>query len=727
MKRLSVILTSLLFLSSLTSCHKDTCTENPFFEEWTAQYGFPPFDRIRTVHYVPAFERAVSVHNAEIAAITENKETPSFKNTIEALDLSGQMLDMVSDVFAMQSGVDSDEEMQAVVEQVRPLLAAHEDDMIMNRVLFNRIHEVYERRYSLDLKPDQIRLTEKTHDAFVRSGALLDGKEGQRLKEINQELVSLSIIFGSNVLAETSGYTLEVPSSQANDILGQPKEAARALATREGLTDMYVFTLSGSSMIPFLSSCSYRTLREQIYTAYLECCAHGDEYDNARVINDILRLRNEKAHILGFGSFAEYAISGQTAGAPEAVYSLLEELFPKAVDKAREELDLMDDLLGDDIREATFESWDWWYYAEKIRKKNYALNDEMLKPYFSLDNVRQGAFNLANRLYGITFRPVAVPVYNEDVTVFEVLDKDLSHLGLLSFDFFSREGKRQGSWCGYYRRQRYSEDGLERTSPIVGIVCNFQKPAQASAQALLSLDETSSVFHEFGHALHSLFTNVRYNGLLAAEKDFMEFPALIMENWAFDPDILRSYASNSRSNELISDSMIEKINRSRKFNQGFRLTRLLAAALLDLDVHSARTFDNIDPKEFTKKMLNEKRGLIPQIEPMFRLPYFSHIFDGGYESAYYSYIWAEVLDKDAFAAFCEGSDHTDRRTAEAFRHRILERGGSEDGMALYRAFRGCDPDRTHMLRARGLWTDPELNEERQDIEYVEEDEKQNTL
>lgn len=684
---------------------------NPFFEEWTTPYGVPPFDRIRAYHYEPAFERAMSLHDEQIEAITANTDDPTFANTLAAYDASGRMLDDVTNIFSMLCAAETSEQMQAIEERVMPRLAAHYDKILMNDALFARIKTVYDRRNSIDLTPDRLRLTEKVYNAFVRSGALLNGEEKERLKQINEELSVASVRFGNNILAENNAFELELTSDELDGLPSSVRDAARSAAKAKGADDKYLFTLHKPSLIPFLTYSSRRDLRKQMYEAYLNRCNHNDDSDNKQLVNDMIRLRTEKAHLLGYRSYAEYVTADQMAGTPQKVYALLDEVWVPALEKAKEELAEMEELFRADFGEEDdrFESWDWWYYAERLRKQNYSLNEEMIRPYFSLDNVRQGVFNTANRLYALTFRPIVVPLYNEEVSAYEVLDSDESHLGVLYFDFFPRAGKGQGAWCGYFREPSRDAGG-NRIAPVVSIVCNFTRPS-ASTPALLTIDETLTLFHEFGHALHFLFSDVQYNGLLDVEGDFVELPSQIMENFAFEPEILKTYAVHYRTNEIINDTYIGKIRRSALFNQGFATTELIAAALSDMDIHSTENYSPIDVDGFEYNALYERRGLIPQIEPRYRYNYFAHIFSGGYSAGYYFYIWAEVLDKDAFAAFKESGDTFNRRIAEAFRNQILSRGGSADGMTLYTNFRGKEPDKTPMLKARGLWTEPEPDEE----------------
>ncbi len=674
--------------------------ENPFFTAWETPYGVPPFDRIEPDHFLPAFERGMSLLDAEIDAITSNNDDPTFENVILAFDRSGQMLTQVQLVFSMLCAAETSPEMQEIQAQATPLLAAHADKVRLNEQLFAKVKAVYDMRATLELDAEQQRLLQKTYDGFVRAGALLDAEKKARLKAINEELSVASMTFGNNVLAENNDFVLELGSDQLGGLPSSVRDAAREKAEALGKGDgVWAFTLHKPSLLPFLTYSSERALREQLYKGYLNRGNNGNEHDNKQLINDQIRLRTEKAHLLGYPSYAAYVVADEMAGTTEAVYGLLDEIWTPALERAKGELAEMEKLFCKDFPEGEFASWDWWYYAEKLRKKNYALDEEMLRPYFSLENVQGGIFFLANRLYGITFRPIAVPVYHPEVTAFEVLDVDESHLGVLYFDYFPRDGKSQGAWCGNYVEQTY-KDG-ERVAPVVSIVANFTRPT-SSAPALLTLDETETLFHEFGHALHFLFHDVKYRGLAEVEGDFVELPSQIMENWAFEPELLRQYAMHYRTNEPIPAYLVEKLRKSDLFNQGFTTTELVAAALSDLDIHSMTGYEPFDPLAFERQVLNERRGLIPQIEPRYRYPYFSHIFDGGYSAGYYFYTWAEVLDKDAFMAFRESGDLFDKHIAADFRKKLLARGGSEEGMALYRAFRGKDPDKKAMLLGRGL-------------------------
>ena len=705
MKRILFVLTLVMTALNTTFCSNQVEDKgNPLLSEFNTPYGVPPFDQIEAKHYEPAFKRAMSLHNEEVAAILANKNEATFDNTILELDRSGALLTTISELFGMMGAAMNSDEMQAVQTKVMPKLAAHYDAISMNDELFQRIKVVYDKRHSTDLTAEQIRLVEKMYDSAVRQGALLNEEQKSRLKEINEELSLLTVKFDNNLLAETNDFKLELTGKDCNDLPKGVRDAAKVGEDE----NKYVFTLHKPSLIPFLTYSKQRDLREKMYKAYLNRCNNENEHDNKAIINDMIRLRIEKANLLGYKSFSDYVISEQMAQSPEAVYALLEDIFTQANNKAKEELEAMNAMFKRDYPNEKFASWDWWYYAEKVRKQKYNLNEEMTSPYFALDNVRQGAFNLANRLFGLTFRPVVVPQYHNEASAYEVLDNDGSHLGILYFDFHPRASKSQGAWCGYFRRPGYDREG-KRITPVVSIVCNFTKPS-GNTPALLSIDETTTLFHEFGHALHFLFSDVPYSGLLDVEGDFVELPSQIMENWALEKELLKTYAVHHRNNTIINDNLIGKIARSAQFNQGFMTTELLAAALVDLDIHSLQKYESLDIDAFEYKALYEKRGMISEIEPRYRLPYFAHIFAGGYSSGYYFYTWAEVLDKDAFAAFAETGDIFHRKTAQALR-KLLSSGGKRDGMTLYREFRGAEPSRDALLKARGLWVEPASNDE----------------
>ena len=688
--------------------------ENPLLTEWNDRFGVPPFDRIKAEHFEPALTQAMSVHNAEIDAIVTNNDEPSFENTVLAFDNSGKLLERVELCFGMLCAAETNPEMQAVEQAMSPKLTAHSGAIMMNDGLFERIKSVYERRGALGLDALQIRLTEKIYRRFVRGGALLSDEDKEQLRKVDEELASARVKYAANLLAANSGFELVV--NKLEDLDGLPssaRDAAASEATARGMKGKWVFTTKKPSMLPFLTYSSKRELREKLYRGYLDRCNYNDSIDNKQVINDIVRLRTERAHLLGYPTHAHYVLDVQMARTPKNVYSMMDDLWAPALERAKAEMEAMREMMKSETGLDDFASWDWWYYAEKVRKRDYSLDESSLRPYFSLENVRSGIFELSNRLYGLTFRPVQLPVYHEECETYEVLDENNEHLGVLYLDYHPRDGKSGGAWCGEYRTQSFDAEG-NRIAPIVSIVCNFSRPSGGDP-ALLSIDETQTFFHEFGHALHALFSQVKYSGLGGVERDFVELPSQIMENWSLEPEMLRRYALHHRTNEPIPTHMIEKLQRSRHFNQGFNTVELLAASLTDMDIHTIENYSPIDVNEFERKMLNERRGLMEQIAPRYRYPYFSHIFDGGYSSGYYSYLWAEVLDKDAYQAFVESGDIFNKRIATDFRNKLLARGGEADGMDLYRAFRGADPDRKPLLLGRGLIEEEVVEEEKTEV------------
>ena len=703
---------AMFFMQSCTPKTEQTM-ENPLLSEWNDRFGVPPFDRIKAEHFAPALEQAMSVHNAEIDAIVTNNDEPTFENTVLAYDNSGKLLERVELCFSLLCAAETNAEMQAIEQEMSPKLTAHSGAIMMNDALFERVKSVYERRGALGLDSLQLRLTEKLYRRFVRGGALLSVEDKEQLRKVDEELSAARVKYAANLLAANSGFELVI--SNQDDLDGLPssiRDAAASEASAREMKGKWVFTTKKPSMLPFLTYSSKRELREKLYRGYLDRCNYNDSIDNKQVINDIVRLRTERAHLLGYPTHAHYVLDVQMARSPENVYAMMDELWAPALERAKAEMEAMREMMKEETGLDDFASWDWWYYAEKVRKRDYSFDESSLRPYFSLENVRSGIFELSNRLYGLTFRPVQLPVYHEDCETYEVLDEKNEHLGVLYLDYFPRDGKSGGAWCGEYRTQSFDAEG-NRIAPIVSIVCNFPRPTGGDP-ALLSIDETQTFFHEFGHALHNLFSQVKYGGLGGVERDFVELPSQIMENWALEPEMLRRYALHHRTNDPIPHHLIEKLQRSRHFNQGFNTVELLAASLTDMDIHTIEQFSPIDVNEFERKMLNERRGLMEQIAPRYRYPYFSHIFDGGYSSGYYSYLWAEVLDKDAYQAFVESGDIFNKRIATDFRNKVLARGGEADGMDLYRDFRGADPDRKPLLLGRGLIEEEEVVEEQTD-------------
>jgi peptidyl-dipeptidase Dcp len=682
---------------------------NPFFSAWTTPFGVPPFEDLRPEHFKPAFEEGMRRQRAEIDSIVDNTAVPDFQNVILAYDRSGELYGTVSRVFGAITSAETTDELEKIKTEMSPLQSAHSDAISLNERLFKKVKAVYDTRETAGLDAAQKRLTERVYQRFERNGALLSDADKATLRKINEELSMLGVRFDSNNRGAVNSFRMVIENRDATGLPANVITRAKTRAKDEGLgDDRLAFNLSKPSWIPFLTYSDREDLRRKLYEAWLGQCAEGSEFDNAQIINDMIRLRTQRAHLLGFESYAAFQLDDKMAKNPENVYRFLDDIWTPALEKATVERDELQTIKRRETNDpnAELQSWDWWYYTEKVRKERFSFDEEQARPYFSLDNVRSGIFKLCNKLYGISFRPIVAPVYHKDVTVYEVLDFDNSHLGVIYMDFFPRPGKGSGAWCGSYRPQGYSADG-ERIAPITNIVCNFTEPS-GDNPSLLSLDEAETFFHEFGHALHNLFANVPYRGLLGVERDFVELPSQIMENWAFAPTMLTEYAIHYRSGDPIPTRIVERIAESGQFNQGFVTVELVAASLSDMDVHSMKEYSPFGVAEFERNALTVKRKLIPQIEPRYRYPYFSHIFDGGYSAGYYSYIWAEVLDKDAYDAFVESGDIFSRRVANDFRYKVLAPRGMKDGMELYRDFRGAEPSREALFRARGLLSASQL-------------------
>lgn len=676
-------------------------TSNPFFTEWDTPFGVPDFDRIEVADYMPAFKEGMRAQAAEVRAIIDNPEAPTFANTIEALEASGAVLDRVSSVFFNLNSADTNEEMQAVAKEVAPMLSKHSDDIALDPDLFARVKAVYDARESAGLDAEQRRLLDEYYKDFVRGGANLGEQDKVRLREINERLSVLSLQFGENVLDDTNGFAMVIDDE--TDLEGLPPavvQAASEAASERGHEGKWVFTLHKPSMIPFITYSPRRDLREKIYTAYTKVGMNGGDSDNREILVEMANLRLERAKLLGYPSHAAFVLDDNMAKTPQAVYDLLGKLWTPALARAKAEeaeLQAMADAEGGDFQ---IQPWDWWYYAEKVKKAKYDFDDEALRPYFQLDAVREGAFTVANRLYGITFtKRDDLPKYHKDVQVYEVKDADGSHIGIYTVDYYPRASKRGGAWMNAYRKQ--SRLAGKEVTPIICNVSNLSRPT-GDTPALLSLDEVSTLFHEFGHALHGLLSDCTYKRLSGTDvaRDFVEMPSQVMENWAFEPEVLALYARHYQTGEPIPADLLERMNKAKLFNQGFATTEYLAASFLDMDWHSITEPYHGDPMAFEEESLG-RIGLIPEIVSRYRSPYFRHIFAGGYSAGYYSYIWAEVLDADAFQAFKEHGlfDHD---TANAFRRNILAAGGTEDPMVLYKRFRGHDPSIEPLLERRGL-------------------------
>lgn len=693
-----------LIFAAAMSCMVCACgqqaadTGNPFLSEFETPYGTPDFDRIKVEHYEPAFLKGIEQQNEEIKAIVENPEEPSFENTIVALDNSGEILARVSGVFFALTEADTNDEMMALEAKIAPMLSEHSDNIFLNQELYKRVAAVHaqEEAGKIQLTTEQHYLLDKYYKEFIRSGAGLDAQKQERLREINKQLSTLTIEFGNHVLADNNDYLLVVDKKE--DLAGLP-DAVIAGAAQEakahGKDGKWVFTLQESSRTPLLQYAQNRELRKNIYQAYTSLGNRGNANDNKEVLKKVLALRLEKAKLMGFNNFAEYQLADNMAKNPKNALDLLYGLWEYSIKNAKAEAAELQKIMDREGKGEKLEAWDWWYYAEKLRQEKYDLNEDAIKPYFSQEDVHNGLCTVVNKLYGITLTPCdSISVYNKDVKTYIVKDADGSLLGVFYSDYMPRASKRSGAWMSNFREQQ------EGVRPLIYNVASFTKPA-GDLPSLLTIDEARTMYHEFGHALHGLLTQCKCKGVsgTSVAQDFVELPSQIMEHWAVEPEVLKMYAKHYQTREVIPDSLIAKIENQALFNQGFMTTELLAAAILDMEMHCLTTMEGFDVLQFEKQLM-DKLGLIPQIAPRYRSTYFNHIM-GGYAAGYYSYIWAERLDTDAFEAFKEHGLF-DQTTATSFRKNILEKGGSDDPMKLYVTFRGAEPSLDALLKTRGL-------------------------
>lgn len=701
---------SILGLMALVSCNQTATTENepkqeamenPFLVEWNTPFGTPPFSKIEEAHYVPAFNEAIKQMEEAITAITTNKEEANFENTILALENSGQLLDKVSSVFFNMTGAINSDKMQEIAEIVTPIVTKSGDDISMNADLFARIKAVYDNQDKMDLNDEQKMVLKKHYEGFVRGGALLEGEAQDKLRAVNEKLSGLSLKFKKNVLTESNAFALVIDNKE--DLAGLPQsaiDAAAITAKDKGEEGKWVFTLDYPSIWPFMQNADNRDLRKKLHKAYVNRANNDNENDNKEIVAEIANLRIEKANLLGFDNYASYVLDNNMAKTPEKVYELLNQLMTAALPNATKEAEELQKVIDASGENFKLEHWDWWYYTNKLKQQKYALDDEILRPYFKLDNVRDGAFDVATKLFGITFNQIDnVDKYHEDVVVFEVKEADGTMVGLLYTDWHPRTSKRAGAWMTSFRKE--SKVNGERIIPIISVVCNFSKPTETTP-SLLTFEEASTLFHEFGHALHGLLANTTYYSLsgTSVARDFVELPSQIMENWAAEPEVIKSFAKHYETGEVISDELLEKMDKAGKFNQGFVTVEYLSAAILDMDWHTLNAKTDIKTADFEKASL-DKMGLIPEIVVRYRSTYFSHVWGGGYASGYYGYIWAAILDSDAFATFKENGIF-DQATAKSFRDNILSQGGTKEAMDMFVSFKGQEPSIDPLLEKRGL-------------------------
>lgn len=698
---ISIIMIVLLFASCTTPIENELDKSNPFSGEFTTEFKVPPFDKIQIEHYMPAFKEGMRIQNEEITRIINRNGKPTFRNTIEALDDSGVLLTDVASIFYGMTSQNTNEKLQELAKELAPLLSKHGDDISMNPELFKKVKAVYDQKDKLKLDAEQKTLLKEYYTDFVRGGANLNEEDQIIFRKINGELSVLTLQFGDNILNEDKEYKMII---EKGDLAGLPEAvitgAAEAAAARD-LEEKWVITLQKTSFIPFLQYSENRKLREKIYKAYINRGNNNDATDNKKIAVKIANLRVQRANLLGYKTHAHYVLEKSMAKEPDNVYKLLEQIWEPALKVAKNELKEMQEIADSEANSFKLEGWDWWYFADKLKKAKYDLDDELLRPYFQLENVLEGAFTVANKLFGLKFiEKPGLPKYHEDARVFEVLEADGSHLAVLYTDFFPRGGtKSGGAWMNSYRKQ--SRIGGKKVDPVININGNFSKPT-GDKPSLMTFEEVSTLFHEFGHSLHGMLSDCRYNSLsgTSVPRDFVELPSQIMERWASQPEVLKMYAKHYKTGEIIPDELIEKLKNAGHFNQGFITVEFLAASFLDMDWHTLTEAGEIDTPEFENKSLM-KIGLISEIASRYRSTYFNHIFSGGYSSGYYSYIWAEVLDTDAFQAFRE-KGLFDQELAKSFRENILSKGGTEDPMDLFIRFRGAEPKIDALLEGRGL-------------------------
>ncbi|MBR2360746.1 MAG: M3 family metallopeptidase [Bacteroidaceae bacterium] len=686
-------------IAALTACTPKQ--ENPLMADSALPHGAPEFSKYESTHYEAAFLEAFKQQRAEIDAIVANTEAPTFDNTIGALERSGRLLSKVVGVFYNLNETDADATMKETEKNITPLMTEHSAYMTMNEPLFARIKAIYDNKANLSLTREQEMVLDKYYRTFVNGGALLNAKQKKQYMEIEKQLSLAMIKFGDNALAETNAYELHITDEK--DLAGLPQsaiDAARELAQATGKEQGWLFNLQKPSWIPFLQYADNRDLRREMYLAYINRGDNNNANDNKAVITEILKLRQQKAHLFGFDNFAQYQLEDKMAKTPEAAYDLLMTIWNAALPKAKAEAAELQKMMDAEGKGEKLEAWDWWYYTEKLRQQKYALSESELRPYFSLENVRKGSFMVAEKLFGVTFRPIeGLDIYHPEVETFEVLDSDGSHLALFYVDYFPRATKRAGAWMNNIVEPS-NVDG-ENKRPMIVNVCNFTRPS-GDTPSLLTIDEARTLFHEFGHALHGMLTQAKYPTVAGTNvaRDFVELPSQIMEHWAIEPEVMKLYATHYQTGEPITDELIAKMQATSSFNSGFETVELVGAALLDMEYHMQDDYTTFEANAFEKSVA-DKIGLIPQIAFRYRGPYFNHVFNGGYAVGYYSYLWAEVLDADGFEAFKENGIF-DEATGRNYRKNILEMGGSEEPMTLYKRFRGAEPNPEALLRNRGL-------------------------
>lgn len=703
MKRITFLTLLAIILLGFSAKSDDPMNnpENPFYQTYSTPYGVPPFDKIKDEHYLPAFEDGMKIQLQEVEAIANNKAKPTFDNTIGAFEKSGELLTRVSNVFFNLTGSNTNAELQKINKVISPKLSAHNDNIFLNANFFLRVKTLKEQKDKLKLTREQAKLLDDYYKRFVRSGAGLTDEQKQKMRELNERLSVLSVQFADNVLKENNKF--EIVISNEAELAGLPesvKAAGAAAAKERGKEGKWVFTTHKPSLLPFITYAENRTHRMALKKGYIMRGDNNDELDNKEIAREMANLRLQKANLLGYKTHAHFALEDRMLKTPEMVYGLLDQVWPPALQRAKEERDMMKAMAKSEGQEIEIGPWDWWYYAEKIKMKEYNLDEEEVRPYLKVDNVINGTFILANKLFGLTFEEQTnIPKYHPDVRTYTVKNEKGQLIGVYLSDWFYRDSKRGGAWMNSFRKQS-NIDGKPEI-PVIVNVGNFTKPS-GDKPSLLAQDEALTLFHEFGHALHGLLSECTYPSIsgTATPRDFVEFPSQVLENWVFEPEMLKLYAFHYETGEVMPLELAEKIRKAGTFNQGFNTVEYMAASYLDMAYHTITSPITGDIRAFEKAAM-DKIGLIDAIVPRYRTGYFSHIFSGGYSAGYYSYMNSEVMDADAFSVFQENGLF-DKATADKYREHILSKGGTVDALEMYINFRGRKPDNKGLLERRGF-------------------------
>ena len=690
----------LLAVAAISGCKKTEKSDNPFFSKYDTPFEVPPFEKIKVSHFMPAYIKGFEEENKEIDAIVNNTKEPTFANTIKSMQYTGDLLDKVSGVFVALSGANTNDSLQALSKELSPLQSKHRDDINLNQKLFERVKKVYENKDKFNLTAEEKKLLNDTYKGFIRNGAALSLEYKEKLRKINAELSMLSVQFSENVLAETNGFKLVIDKKE--DLSGLPEgiiSQAATMAKNLKMDGKWVFTLQVPSMYPFLQYSDKRDLRKKLFTGYFMKGDNDNNRDNKAIIARIAKLRVERSHLIGYKSYADFVLERNMAKTPKKVFDFLSQVWTAATPVARAEAAAQQEVIRKDGGKFKLEPWDWWYYTEKIKQEKYNLSDEITRPYLRIDNVMEGMFYVANQLYGLNFtKRTDIPKYHPDVETFEVT-RNGNHVGILMIYNYPRTSKRCGAWCSAIRGQSRDIKG-KMIYPLVTMVTNSTPPS-GDKPSLLTPLEAETLFHEFGHALNQLLSNITYPGSASISRDFVELPSKIMEHWVLEPEVLKVYAKHYQTGEIIPGEIVDKLDKASKFNMGFITVEYLAAALLDMEYHALTEPVDLDIRAFEKTTM-DKYGLILEIKPRYRSTYFSHIWNGGYAAGYYSYIWCEILDADAFQAFKETGNIFNKEVAAKFENEILSKRGSRDPLEMYIAFRGKEPGIDALLKNRGL-------------------------